>query len=131
MKVRIDLREGCDDSAKKVEEEKADRSHPLFDIVAKNPEIEHIPNNMEPSSVEEHGGKKREEGRKTGGEGEVVSYFEFKRNDRKLINKPFGGRLREKEFVKKESDTDGDQDDRDDREAAGPVQVFVGDHEEG
>ena len=52
--IRINLGKRGDDSAHQVKDQKAKRAHLIFDIVPKDPEIQHIPEKMQPSAVKEN-----------------------------------------------------------------------------
>ena len=46
-------------SAEQVEDHEANRPHPVFDIVAEDPERPHIADDVQPAPVQEHAGQKR------------------------------------------------------------------------
>ena len=54
------MSQGGDYTAKKIEDHVAQMAHAVFDIVAKNPEEEHITSNVRNPSVHKHGSEKRQ-----------------------------------------------------------------------
>ena len=53
------LREGRRDAADQIKQQKPERTEIVLDVVAENPEIEHIAENMQPAAMHEHGGEDR------------------------------------------------------------------------
>ncbi len=49
--------EGCNETAEKIEDEKSKMTHRVLHIIPEDPEIEHIPEYVQPSTVEKHGSK--------------------------------------------------------------------------
>ena len=48
------MRQAGDDAADQVEGQVASRAHRALDVVAKNPEVEHVPPEVHPPGVQEH-----------------------------------------------------------------------------
>ncbi len=61
-----------DYSCYKVEEDEADVAHPVFDVVSEDPEIEHIPCDVQKSAMNEH---RREECEWDGDESRWIEVF--------------------------------------------------------
>jgi hypothetical protein len=53
----VDLGECRHQTARQVEYDKADMAQTILDIIPKNPQVEHIPPQMEPATMEKHGGE--------------------------------------------------------------------------
>ena len=53
-RIRIcqQLREAGDAAAEQIENRKSDRSHPVFDVVAENPERPHVGDDVEPAAMQ-------------------------------------------------------------------------------
>jgi len=49
-----DVNDGADDAAKQIEDEKPTRPHPVFHVVAENPEVQHVPAQVEQTAMQEH-----------------------------------------------------------------------------
>lgn len=58
--IKNDMRDTCPQSGKKIKEDKPKRPQIIFDIIPEYPQIEHIPDEMEKPSVQEHGCKQSE-----------------------------------------------------------------------
>ena len=54
------LSRGRGDPGQQVEAEEADRPHRVLDVVAEDPEEEHVPDDVQPASVHEHRGQPRD-----------------------------------------------------------------------
>ena len=50
------------DPAEEVKKDKSDMAEPVFDVVAEDPEVEHVAEDMEKTAMHEHGGEERERG---------------------------------------------------------------------
>ena len=53
------LRERGGEAGREVEDEEADAAHHVLDVVAEDPEEEHVPEQVQPARVQEHAGETR------------------------------------------------------------------------
>ena len=53
--VRVPVGQGCHPAAPKIEEDELPVAKPVLDVVAKDPQVQHVPKNVTPASVQEHG----------------------------------------------------------------------------
>src|SRR5437867_2123224 len=61
-----DLQEGGRDAAEEIEDQEFEAAHGILHIVAEDPEIQHVPYDMQDSPVQEHGGYERKPGKRHG-----------------------------------------------------------------
>jgi hypothetical protein len=51
----------CNCAAQKIEEEIAEVAHVILHVVAEDPQVEHVAQDVEPSAMQKHGGNKGQE----------------------------------------------------------------------
>ena len=60
------MREHCEGAAQQIEHDKSNVPHGIFDVVAEDPKIEHVADQVHPAAVQEHRGHHRERRRTEG-----------------------------------------------------------------
>src|SRR2546427_738350 len=53
-----DVSKAGGDAARQIEEQEPRAAHRRFDVVAEDPQIQHVPSKVHPAAMEEHGGEK-------------------------------------------------------------------------
>ena len=118
------MRERRQETAHQVEDEEAGVSHRVLDVVAEDPEVEHVAGQVHEAAVQEHA---REE-RQGGGNGcdrgrELVGSEDHGRNHAELVNEELGGAGRERKLVHEHESVGRDQTHGEER--SGPGRVIV------
>src|SRR5439155_17759105 len=54
IQIRQPVHETSDQPAEKIEKQKSDRSHSIFNVVAEDPKCPHIPDDVQPTAVQKH-----------------------------------------------------------------------------
>lgn len=105
--------------------------HRIFDVIAEDPEIEHVAQQMHPAAVEKHAGEQREGGRN--GNGRVFrerGMAEHNGRDGTIVkDKRLAWFLGQALLIEKDRHAEGNEDDRDEGESFGWIVVVKGDHD--
>lgn len=62
VQIKEDMAQARANPAHQIEEEIGNVAEVVFDVVAKDPEKQHVPGDVRPTAVQEHAGNNREEG---------------------------------------------------------------------
>jgi hypothetical protein len=97
------------DSAQQIEYQEAEMAQPILDVVAENPQVPHVAEQMEPAAMEKHRSQK---GDRYGGERQIGLRPGNDSGGHHAIlrHEPFE-RCPERQFVDKAHDVDGDYQD--------------------
>src|SRR6476646_8442292 len=104
--------------------------HHVFDVVAEDPEIEHVADQMHPASVQEPAGQERDGGRDADREGgRQIRLAEQQRRNRAILkDEGFGMWWGKTGLVKEDEYAEDDEGDRDDGSEFARVVVLERDH---
>jgi hypothetical protein len=115
--------------AHQIEEEKAEPSHPVLDVVAEDPQEPHVRDEVKPAPVQEGAGDEREiavvRKANVGGPGRIAVTA---RNQPAQHDQELQPVFRESDLVKEHHHVDRDERPGDDRRATGRDIVSQGDH---
>ena len=100
---------------------------PVFDVVAKNPEIEHIPQEVEPPAMKEHGSKQRQDAKEQSGRLPISRTEVETGYDSEDVEK-LSELLSQRKLVQKHNAVEDDEEDRDERHGARAIRVSKGNH---
>lgn len=123
------MAQGGQDSADDIEHDKADMPHDVFDIIAEDPEVEHVPEQMHPAAVEKHAGEQCQHA----GKGDHISgnrglSEDDGGNGAVLKDEGFVSLARERRLIQKHERTDGDDRNGNEGGAFGRVVVVQWEH---
>ena len=104
-------------------------AHDVFDVVAEDPEVQHVADQVHPTAVQKHAGQHRRERRHCRDLGRERGVAEDDGGDGAiLIHKGFAGSRGQRTLVEEHEATGGDEGDGDDRCVFGRVIVSEGQH---
>ena len=83
-------------------------TQPVFDVVAENPEVPHVPDQVEPSAMQEHRSEKRQRDGREGNMG-LRPRKHGCRNDSIVHDESFEAAATKRQFVKKDEDIGSDE----------------------
>src|SRR5215813_4752181 len=128
FRVRKRLRAKRGRSAEEIEKDKTSVTQPVLDVVAKNPEVEHVADDVGPAAVEKHRGEDRQEAKRAYRVPAVVNPVDETGRDEAKQLQHLGRTGAKAHFLEKDDDVDNDQPHRNERGGAGPDRVSDGDH---
>jgi len=123
---------GCD-AAEEIEDQVPEMPHRVLDVVAKDVEVPHVPDQVSEPSVQEHRGENREVDGKANSRRKIHPMCEFVRDRAVLEDEVLqcaGRSGQQEELIEKDENVERDQDGVDDREAL-PSAVVVTDRKHG
>src|SRR5262249_29387969 len=124
---RKELREPCDQPAREIEEEIANRPQRVLDVVSKDPEEPHIPDQMKPAAVQKH---HREEGSDGAGKSQLAAIEPLRhaaRDERVFVEHALQIGARG-QLVEERDRARRDDENRDEGKAAGRIAIPERDH---
>ena len=109
------MAEHGEDAAQHIEDGKSDMPHRIFNIVAEDPQVQHVADQMHPASVQKHARDERDKGRRAVNLRRQCRIAEDRRwNGAEPVDEEFTGLRREERLVQIDQRTEHDEADGND-----------------
>jgi hypothetical protein len=130
VRVSDNLDYGSEKTTNKIEEEKTKMAKSVFNVVSENPKIQHVSEEVQETTMEEHGGKDRERKGDQRNNVEHLSMGDLIGNGPPLKNEALTFSKIQHGLMKKNKDVDQYNPDGDQRKRRSRIIVFKGEQQE-